>query len=330
MKRPIPLVPLADIRPLRGLRRKKPGIAAAPRRFRPVNVLASVMTTMNLYMGVASIFASIAQDFRGAAMCSLLASVFDMLDGFVARLTRSVSEFGKQLDSLCDMVSFGIAPAVLIFMVYLPDGLKLNLPSRAEELLDRTGAYIGIIYSICAALRLARFNTFQADLRDSFIGLPSPAAGGTLAAGILFLHHFESLERPLDSAAYFLLGPFTVLLALLMVSAVRYPKGRLKALVLKPQHAYVTLAIIAFGIAVLHYALTRSASLVLFPMALAYVLFGPAEAAYHAVTGKWLLAGAEPAVETSRAGAQGEPPDAEGKQPAPAAEGTPASRDAAP
>jgi len=284
-------VSVVKIRPLLTLKHRKVRTEQEiPRRLRPVNVLASTMTAMNGYMGVASVFASIAQDYKWAATCILLAILFDVLDGFVARLTRTVSEFGKQLDSLCDAVSFGVAPAVLIFMVYLPEGLKLQLPARAEELLDKTGAYIGIIYVICTLLRLARFNTFQADLRDSFVGLPSPAAGGTLAACILFLHYFESLERPLDSLAYFLLGPFTVLLALLMVSSIRYPKGRLKSLVLKPQHAYVTLAGIAFIIAVVHYALTRSASLVLFPLALLYVVFGMVDTAYMAVTGRPLLA----------------------------------------
>jgi|GEM_PF-64313 len=291
MKKPLPIV---HIRTLSVLKRKKMETGQdMPRKLRPVNVLASTMTAMNGYMGVASIFASIAQDYKWAATCILLAILFDILDGFVARLTRTVSEFGKQLDSLCDAVSFGVAPAVLIFMVYLPEGLKLQLPARAEELLDKTGAYIGIIYVICTLLRLARFNTFQADLRDSFIGLPSPAAGGTLAAGILFLHYFESLERPLDSLAYFLLGPFTVLLALLMVSSIRYPKGRLKSLVLKPQHAYVTLAGVAFVITVVHYALTRSAALVLFPMALLYVAFGMLESVYTAITGHPLLLTAE-------------------------------------
>ena len=87
---------------------------SARRRFRPVNIAASVMTIMNLYMGVASIFASIGLEFNKAAIFIFMAIAFDMLDGFVARLTKSVSEFGKELDSLCDIVSFGIAPAVLV------------------------------------------------------------------------------------------------------------------------------------------------------------------------------------------------------------------------
>ncbi len=257
----------------------------SPHRFRPVNIAASVMTTMNLYMGVASIFHSIGNEFVSAANCILLAIVFDVLDGFVARLTKSVSEFGKQLDSLCDLVSFGVAPAVLVFMAYLPEGTQLPLGPRAEALAGAVGSYMGIIYVICTALRLARFNTFQSDRRDSFVGLPSPAAGGTLAAFVLFLQYFEN-RVSLGPVAYFMLGPTMVALAVLMVSTVHYPKNRFKAFIVKPQHAFIYLATGAFLIAVIHYAMTRSASLVMFPLAMGYVFFGPLEAAWGRLTGK--------------------------------------------
>lgn len=261
------------------LRRRR---VRTPRRFRPVNMAASVMTTMNLYMGVTSIFASIGNEFRWAATCILVAIIFDMLDGFVARLTKSSSEFGKQLDSLCDLVSFGVAPAVLVFMAYLPEGTHLPLSARALSIVGETGSYMGIIYVICTALRLARFNTFQADRRDSFIGLPSPAAGGTLAAAVLFLLYFENKvdAPPVSPVAYFMLGPLSVALALLMVSTVRYPKNRFKAFIVKPQHAYFYLALGAFVIAVIHYGMTRSASLVMFPLAMGYILFGLGDTAW--------------------------------------------------
>ncbi len=259
-----------------------------PRRFRPVNMAASVMTTMNLYMGVTSIFASIGNEFRWAATCILLAIIFDMLDGFVARLTKSTSEFGKQLDSLCDLVSFGVAPAVLVFMAYLPEGSHLPLSPRAESIVGETGSYMGIIYVICTALRLARYNTFQSDRRDSFIGLPSPAAGGTLAAFVLFLQYFESKldAAPLGPLAYVMLGPTMVVLALLMVSTVHYPKNRFKAVIVKPQHAFIYLAAGAFLITVVHYAMTHSASLVMFPLASGYVFFGLLEALWGRLSGK--------------------------------------------
>jgi CDP-diacylglycerol--serine O-phosphatidyltransferase len=286
-----------------------------PRRFRPVNMAASVMTTMNLYMGVTSIFASIGNEFRWAANCILLAIVFDMLDGFVARLTKSTSEFGKQLDSLCDLVSFGVAPAVLVFMAYLPEGTHLPLSAKAESIVGETGSYMGIAFVICAALRLARYNTFQSDRRDAFIGLPSPAAGGTLAAFVLFLQYFESrLEAaPLGPLAYFMLGPTMVVLAVLMVSTVHYPKNFFKAFIVKPQHAFIYLAAGAFLVAVVHYALTRSASLVMFPLAMAYVLFGLFAAARGRLSGKTALVSAEEAESEDELGSDDEGEDEDGE-----------------
>ncbi|MBW7863533.1 MAG: CDP-diacylglycerol--serine O-phosphatidyltransferase [Candidatus Hydrogenedentes bacterium] len=264
------------------------GARQRPRRFRPVNVAASVMTTMNLYMGVTSIFASIGLEFRWAAMCILMAIAFDMLDGFVARLTKTSSEFGKELDSLCDIVSFGVAPAVLVFMLYLPEGSQLVLSPRAGSIVGKTGSYMGIIYVICAALRLARYNTFQSNRHDSFIGLPSPAAGGSLAAYVLFLHYYyyQVLERDQMGSLVYAVGPMAVLFALLMVSTVRYPRNRFRALLLKPQHAFITLAFAAFVIAVVHYAVTRSVSLVLFPMAMAYILYGLLDSGWGWLTGR--------------------------------------------
>lgn len=253
-------------------------------RRRPINVLASVMTTMNLYCGVSSIFATIGGDFEKAALFVLGAMIFDMLDGFVARLTNSTSEFGKELDSLCDVVSFGIAPAVMVFVIYLHETTELNaiLSARTESVLGQSGSYMGIIYAICTALRLARYNTFQSDRRDSFVGLPSPAAGGTIAAFVLFLEYFAPrLEiHRYGPLAYYLLGPLAVLLALLMVSTVLYPKGRLKNFILKPRHAFMALGAYAFVIAIVHYAIAKSPYIVLFPVAMTYVLFGMGDTAY--------------------------------------------------
>lgn len=245
-------------------------------RRRPVNVLASVLTTIGLYLGTMSIFASIGREFEVAAYCILGAIIFDILDGTVARLTRSTSEFGKELDSLCDAVSFGVAPAVLVFMAYLPEGMNLPVSAKAESIVGKTGSYMSIVYVICAVLRLARFNTYQAEKREYFVGLPSPAAGGMLAASVLFLKYFEGpLEaHKLGPFAYVALGPSAVLLALLMVSTVHYPKDRLKAFILEPKHAFLVLGVCAFVIAIVHYAVTESPAIVLFPLMLAYVLFG--------------------------------------------------------
>ena len=268
-----------DIRPLK--RTKKIKVKRQSRR-RPVNVLASVMTTISLYLGMASIFASIGQEFEKAALFILLAMFFDACDGTVARLTNSVSEFGKELDSLCDMVSFGVAPAVLVFMAYLPEWGHLPLSPRAESLVGKTGSYMASIYVICASLRLARFNIYQADRRDSFTGLPSPAAGGTLATFVLFLDYFEPrLENyALGPLAYYALGPAAVILALLMVSTVRYPKDRFKSFVLSPRHAFGVLVFCIVAIPVIHYAATTSPYIVLFPLSVTYVMFGIGDTIY--------------------------------------------------
>lgn len=245
-------------------------------RRRPINVLASFMTTMNLYCGTFSIFASIGSEFETAAMYILAAIIFDMLDGTVARITRSTSEFGKELDSICDVVSFGLAPGILLFTLYLPDAAHFVLSERAESIVGKTGSYVAIIFVICTALRLARFNTFQADRRDYFIGLPSPAAGGTLASYVLFLHYVEPRidSHEIGILAYYSLGPLALLLAFLMVSTVRYPKDRFKSFIVAPRHAIIALGTYAFLIAVVHYAWTTSPAMVLFPLAATYVLIG--------------------------------------------------------
>jgi len=252
------------------------------KRRRPVNVLASVLTTINLYLGIMSIFASIGNEYRFAAGLILAGIVFDMLDGFVARITHSQSEFGKELDSLCDVVTFGLAPAVLVFMIYLPGGQSLPPVPADESIVGKTGSYMAIIYAICAALRLARFNVYQADQREFFVGLPTPAAGATIATFVLFLRYFEARLAP-DSPgllAYYALGPVAVLLAVLMVSNVLYPKNRAKAFILNPRHAFTSLAFAAFVIGIIHYAITESIDLVLFPVTAAYVLFGLGDTAY--------------------------------------------------
>lgn len=235
-------------------------------RRRPINVLASAITTLNLYCGIASVFAAIEGEFNRAAYWIFAAIVLDTLDGAVARLTKSVSEFGKQLDSLCDVVSFGVAPAVLIYKVYLP---------VEQSAVSRTGAVMAIIYVICTALRLARFNVYQSDIREYFIGLPSPAAAVTIASFVLFTEYFQL------SVAFWIFGPLTLVIAYLMVSTVQYPKNKMKSMILAPRNGFRLLALCAVGIAVFDYASRRSPSIVLFPLAASYCLFGAVDTAYR-------------------------------------------------
>lgn len=241
-------------------------------RRRPVNVLASVLTTVSLYCGIGGIFASISGKYTVAAKYVLAAIVFDVLDGAVAKLTRSVSDFGKELDSLADLVSFGVAPAVLIYTAYLHQE-RLSGP-----FIYKTGSVLAVIYVICGALRLARFNVYQSEQREYFTGLPIPAAAVTIASFVLFTQTLG-----LD-VAFYVLGPLTLLLAGLMVSTVRYPKDKLKYFILAPRNAFRLLVLCVAAIAAFHYASEQLSPVVaLFPLTATYLLFGLADTAFTVV-----------------------------------------------
>ena len=257
----------------RNRRRKRRG-----GRYRPVNVLASGMTTFGLYFGMASVIKSVQHEYKWAALYILIALVFDTFDGVVAKITKSTSEFGKQLDALADLVSFGVAPAMMVYLAFL--GGSTNPFNLAHA---RFGSVIAIIFVICAALRLARFNAYQSTRRDMFSGLPSPAAGTTLASLILFTEYFEWTTTIEASFSRYLVAGFALCLAGLMVSTVRYPKERLRAWVLAPRSAFNYLLILVVIIAIFHYASEYSPSIVLLPIALAYVLFGIGDEIYMRV-----------------------------------------------
>jgi CDP-diacylglycerol---serine O-phosphatidyltransferase len=239
-----------------------------PRRRRPINVLASALTTMGLYCGIRAMFSSIDGEFEVAALFILGAIIFDSLDGTVAKLTKSTSEFGKELDSLCDLVSFGAAPAVLIYTAYLHD---------AQSMGGKAASFFAVIYVICGALRLARYNVYQSEMRAYFVGLPIPAAAATIATFVSFTHNLGL------SVANWVLCPLTLGLAYLMVSSFRYPKDKMKSLVLAPRSAFRWLVSFAFCVAVFHIVSQYSLAIVLFPLAAIYAMFGIVDWAYRSV-----------------------------------------------
>lgn len=185
-------------------------------------LLPNALTTGALMAGFYAMVSSIGGEPVGACIAILIAGLLDGLDGRVARLTGTQSEFGVQYDSLSDMVSFGVAPAVLVFTWTLD---SLGQPDTVAAKAGWLGAFF---FAACAALRLARFNT-QAGVADKryFQGLASPAAAGTLVAIVWF-----SVDRQIhpELMAWPLLV-VTLLLGSLMVSRVRYysfksgPKG---------------------------------------------------------------------------------------------------------
>ena len=136
-------------------------------------VLPTLFTVGNLFCGYWSIWSSIRGTFERSAVLIVLAAVLDLLDGRIARMTHSTSEFGEEYDSLADLVSFGVAPAVLVYSWGLAD-------------FERLGWVASFLFVVCGSMRLARFNiqTHVAD-KKYFVGLPIPAAAGTISVLVL-------------------------------------------------------------------------------------------------------------------------------------------------
>ena len=177
---------------------------------RGIYLLPSILTTFGMFAGFYSIIASINGDFTLAAISIMVAMLWDTLDGRVARLTNTQSDFGAEYDSLADLVSFGMAPALLVYEWSLSD-------------LGRIGWLAAFLFLACAALRLARFNT-QVGISEKryFQGLPSPAAAGVIASMIwLKFWNFEYFYGIAAFSYYNGVG-ITIICALLMVSNVRY------------------------------------------------------------------------------------------------------------
>lgn len=167
--------------------------------------------------------------YKEAVWYIFAAMACDALDGRLARMGGRESLFGAEFDSLADVVSFGLAPSLMVYFLILP-------PAEGNQSYLSWGGFLGFVYLLCAAVRLARFNVITHPLlhrpeqcgkpaNKDFIGLPVPAAAGTVAALVLFLlnlaEHDKSLQRWTLA-----LPPLLVLIAVLMVSTVLYPSGK--------------------------------------------------------------------------------------------------------
>ncbi|MBC61350.1 MAG: CDP-diacylglycerol--serine O-phosphatidyltransferase [Zetaproteobacteria bacterium] len=154
-----------------------------------IYVIPNLFTTGNLFFGFFSILKATHGDYHAAAVAILLAAVFDMLDGGVARLTKGTSEFGVQYDSLCDLVSFGLAPCFLAYQYALHN-------------LGRFGWALCFIYLACGALRLARFNVQNSigKSKGDFVGLPIPMAAAFVACFVAYLEDLD--ERALSNFSF--------------------------------------------------------------------------------------------------------------------------------
>ena len=175
---------------------------------RGVYILPSLFTIGNMFCGYACIVNAIGQQFDTAAQYIGFAIVLDMLDGRIARLTNTASAFGVELDSLADIISFGIAPAILSF-------------SWGLQPLGRLGWAAGFLFVTAAALRLARFNIQSSSSGDKrfFVGMPSPAAAG-VPASTVFVYPYPWVQYDFREALPAL--AMVLIPAILMVSTIRF------------------------------------------------------------------------------------------------------------
>src|SRR5688572_16068910 len=195
----------------------EPAEDPARARSRGIYLLPNLLTTGGLFSGFYAILAAASGNFAAACIAVLIAGLFDGLDGRVARLTGTTSEFGVQYDSMADLVSFGMAPSLVMYHWALA-GFRADSP-----LLAKAGWAAAFLYAACAALRLARFNT-QVGSSDKrwFIGLASPAAAGLMVSFVWAMNGFGYSGASLRWVA---LG-VTAAAGLLMVSRFKYFSGK--------------------------------------------------------------------------------------------------------
>lgn len=190
-----------------------------------IYLLPNLMTAGNLFCGFAAIFKIIDArlltaadkvvgfEYHQAIAFMLGACVFDLLDGRLARLGGHESPFGREFDSLADIVSFGMAPALLVYQIVLAD-------------FHRLGWILAFVYLLCGALRLARFNCVAAENHSNpekdFYGFPIPAAAGLIGSLTLFMLWVNEGERSIGNWK-FVLPPLLLFLSFMMFSGVRYP-----------------------------------------------------------------------------------------------------------
>ncbi|ERS91288.1 MULTISPECIES: CDP-diacylglycerol--serine O-phosphatidyltransferase [unclassified Halomonas] len=202
-------------------------------RRKGIYLLPNLFTTSALFAGFFAVVAGINGDFTAASVAIFIAMVLDGLDGRVARLTNTQSAFGAEYDSLSDMLSFGVAPALVAFTWILQD-------------IGKTGWVVAFLYVACAALRLARFNVQIGSVdKKWFIGLPSPSAAALVAASVWTFHSFDAEAFGFKLLMLVIVGAAGVL----MVSNIRYYS--FKDIDLKGPVPFVVLLAIVLGFVVI-------------------------------------------------------------------------------
>ena len=220
-----------------------------------IYLLPNLLTTASLFAAFYSMVASLKMQYEAAVIAIFIGMVADGLDGRIARMTNTQSAFGAEYDSLSDMVTFGVAPALLLY-------------SWSLQQLGKLGWLVAFIYTAAVALRLARFNT-QIETADKryFQGLACPAAAAMLSSFVWLCHqnHWQHVTVTIIAAS------FAVVTAALMVSNVRYYSFKEVDFKGKVPFLYVLVVIILFV------AIALNPSVILFISFMLYVLSGPAQ-----------------------------------------------------
>lgn len=235
-----------------------------PRRPRHKGIywLPNLLTTGTLFGGFYAVIMGMSGHFDEAAIGILVAMIADSLDGRIARLTNTASDFGKEYDSLCDMVAFGVATSLVMF------SFSLHHLADYRYLGGKLGWVLAFTYTACAALRLARFNVLTAIAGGSkdFYGLPSPAAAAVVAFFVWAADRSGLRGEEVLLAA----SVITLSAGLLMVSSVRY--SSFKAVSLTGRVRFISFATVVGMVALI----AVNPPYILFLLALMYAASGPA------------------------------------------------------
>jgi CDP-diacylglycerol--serine O-phosphatidyltransferase len=234
-------------------------------RKKGVYLIPNLFTTGNLFSGFYAVISVFNADYLLAAYAILAATVFDSLDGKVARLANATSRFGTEYDSLADLISFGLAPGLLIY-------------SWALHSYNRLGWIAAFLFVVCGALRLARFNV-QSSVQDPryFNGLPIPAAAITVAMMVIVDNHILRLGSEVKPILILIM---TYSLAFLMVSTIKYRSFKDINLKSRRSFQYLVWAVLIFGLIALEPVI------MLFLVIVLYALSGPVARPFRALFSK--------------------------------------------
>ena len=226
---------------------------------RGIYILPNIFTSLNLFCGFYAIISSINGRFVPAAMAIIIAGIFDGLDGKIARATNTTSRFGIEYDSLADLISFGLAPGLMMYL-------------WALKPLGRIGWLAAFLFMACGALRLARFNTQVGTVSsDHFVGLPIPAGAGMNAVIVLFCHKIGMA----GGVHPFILMIILYTLSFLMVSSISYNSFKKPELFRK-----MNFNVLVGAILILIF-IAAQPSVTLFLIGALYVISGPFNAVRH-------------------------------------------------